>query len=259
MSFSDLATAICNTEFHIERHRQAFRQKIDPNVLLGIFDMYRCVGCGSYLMDLDKDVFTNNLFYSGKCYLFLLELVKQKRLPSRFGWRAKSHPWLDVIAIGAVDLGRQLAALAAPQCDEEYGESLENFLYFKLIEGLFLETLNEREFADGLGQFEKASDGGDSDRFHVLKALFDKDAKQFSAGISSLIGNWSQQNKKDHANGNLNPYYFISIAKICIEGIALLKLAKKRGLPLEEDFPYVPAELVEYQASRFPDNFSVVG
>ena len=116
MSFSDLATAICNTEFKLDQDRQALAKKLDSNKLLEICDMYRCIGCGSYLMDLNKDEFTNNLFFSAKSYLYLLQkreeaIISQtvtssnvKIIDAAYS-RGKVSPQGKMIYIGALFLG----------------------------------------------------------------------------------------------------------------------------------------------------------
>ncbi|WP_419656862.1 hypothetical protein Dvar_59870 [Desulfosarcina variabilis str. Montpellier] len=258
MSFSDLATAICNTEFKIEQNRQALRSVIDSNMLLEICDMYRCIGCGSYLMDLDKDEFTKNLYFSGKSYLFLLKKVHSKNLPDHLGWRSKGDAWLDVIAIGATDLALELSAFSADDCDDDQGEIEEDFLYFKLLEGLYLKMLSDKEVNDILKQFEESSDGGDSERFQVINSLCKKDDAAFDQYFCDMIESWKDSNIHNYKIGRLNPYYFLTISKIFIEGLAIIRLAKQLGLTTEPEYPFIPADLIQHQAIQFPIGFELI-
>lgn len=258
MSFSDLATAICNTEFKLDQDRQSLAQRLDVNRLLEICKMYRCIGCGSYLMDLSKDAFANNLFFSAKSYLYILQKVKSKELPDHLGWRSKGDAWFDVIAIGAKQLAMEMSAYSAVYCNEDQGEIEEDFLYFKLIEGLYLEALSENEIDQTIGQFEKACEGGDSNRYQVVKALCHGNATVFDQMFHDMIDNWKYDNAQDLKIGRLNPYYYTTFGKIFIEGLALIKIAKILDFPTRLEYPFIPADVIQYQPSQFPIDFELV-
>jgi len=209
-------------------------------------------------MDLNKDEFTNNLFFSAKSYLYLLQKVQSKELPAHLGWRSKGDAWFDVIAIGAKDLALELSALSAVECDEDNGEIEEDFLYFKLIEGLYLNTLSVKEIQYNIDQFEKACDGGDSERYKVIKALCIGDIDAFGQMFYEMIESWKRSNIYNHQICRLNPYYFATISKIYIEGLAIVRLAKILKMSTGSEYPFIPADLIKHQATQFPSGFKLV-
>jgi hypothetical protein len=258
MSFSDLASAICNTEFRIDQYRKQLKKSLDSNVLLEISDMYRCIGCGSYLMDLNKQEFADNLYYSGSAYQFLLENVTAGALPAHLGWRSKGNAWLDIVAINAVDLAIKIAPLMSNTCHDADGELEEDFLYYSLIEGIFLNSLNDAQQQQLVSQFEQASNGGDSLRFQAVNALISVDADGFEQALLDMIEQWAGNNKREFQADRLNPYYFHSTGKICIEGLALVKLASSRGIIIDTDMAFIPRDLINFQPYALPTQFKLV-
>ncbi len=171
----------------------------------------------------------------------MLGLRAEQNLPfSRFSGTAQYGATCDALAAGADTVARELARLSSKTLLEE--EELEEDFYY----GRFLHWLaegpqaSEREAEHILEGFARAVGEEQSARCSMCKALLARDQQGFDAALHGLIeerrvyfqGKAESLSVKDEAY-ETNRFIFV-------EGLALVRMAERRGLEVAPEYRYIP-------------------
>ena len=208
-------------------------------------------------MDLDVNEFSANLYCSAKTYLELLFACQKKQVDIYYHWRSFSFPLLDAIIIKADNLSREIIKHSIEDCFSEKGEIEEDFWYFKLIGSFLAESDNYQQQESFFSSFKKSMDGGSSSRYEVLKSIFDSDGASFSLGFNKFVNEWQKENATERKCGRMDPYDDPTTANICLEGLALLRLAQKKGIQIEKEYTFIPDIAIQMNIQEFPEDFSI--
>jgi glycine cleavage system regulatory protein len=245
MSFDELGTAIVNTEFLLDKQLGALSAggAVDGESILQVTQGYRRLACGELLMDLDVEAFRDNLCQSAKTYVELLEACQRKDADPYYHWRSHGLPLLDAVAAGASELAASIAKLSANTCFAEQGESEDEHWFFRLIAALATQASAD-ELEAMLAAFRAALEGDASSRHDVVAALVARDAAEFAPAFADLLEDWQMEMDSLREEERLEPYDAATVAHICIEGLALLRLAQQRGIPIEPEYPHIPRQVL---------------
>jgi aryl carrier-like protein len=257
MNLESLASAIMNTEFILnENLDELIKSGPDGVRMIQISNAFRRIACGELLMDLDLESFASNLYLSGKAYFELLKCCQRNEVDTYYQWRSHGTPLLDVITIGARKLAIDIANYSLDSCFTEQGEVEEDFYYYKLLSLLFIEPGNNKKHLHSLSKFEHALDGGFSIRHEVLTAICSNKNDAFADTFNDFLEEWISEIKNKRDNGRMDPYDDPTTANICIEGLALLRLARQHGLETEDEYLYLPKIAIEIKIRSFPEQFT---
>jgi hypothetical protein len=202
---------------------------------------YRALGICQLSGDADIDGFFHHLIQSALARRHYLDGVKGGGEP-RHRRASFLDPALDAIAARQWKLAGELFSRVAHSWTE--GEEYEDdFCYAEVIRRL---TTDDPEPLDPLlAHWEEVLEGGEDRRLEVAKALIARDAASFTEALAAHL---SAEDAK--ARAIADPEDGSSLADeppffpnhwVSIEGLALLALAEKRGMEVQELFKGCPA------------------
>ncbi|KFA87216.1 hypothetical protein Q664_49790 [Archangium violaceum Cb vi76] len=212
------------------------RGKPDARLTLETARLFRQYGCGLLLSGLDEDGFRDSLRQAATTYS---ELLKRKQECSEYDQyylaRSKGEPLFDAIAAGESELARNIASRMSTHWMERM-EPEEDFHYIGALIGLLQERGTEGELA----AFERCLQGGESYRLEAARALATRDAERFEQGLSGMIEEQINWRERQRRSGVFDPYLHKTEAFIFVEGVALIHLARARGMSTRERYPLIP-------------------
>lgn len=260
MSFEQLGSAIVNIEQLLSaRLTRLADEPGDGEAYVRISDDFRILACGAVLMDLDVDAFSDYLYCSGVTYLELLDGCRAGTVDPYYAWRSRGTAFLDVVAIGAHELARRIDERRSAERHGEQGEVAEDFEYQNLLALLTLDPENEAGWRAALEALQSAVGGGTSTRLDVMASLVAGDPEEFVSAFDDFLEAWATGVAEDRAAGRLSPYEDATVANLCAEGLALLRIAESRGIEVRDEYPGIPDCVLAHRAEAFPVGFSATG
>lgn len=259
MGFDELGLAIMNTEAELKTELGALLQgQLDGDRMLQVAQMFRRLGCGSLLMELDVEDFARSLYCGAKVYLELLQACERGQLETYYQWRSHASPLLDAIAIGAFDLAREISEASADECFMAQGEAEEDHYYYRLLSVLLANPVVRDRWEPLLAAFEQSLQGDSSSRHDVVVALCNADPAAFAEAFRTFLEEWQEEMSQLREGTQLDVYDKPTTANICIEGLALLRLARAGGIQTEDEYPHIPDVAIAMDVREFPEAFSVL-
>jgi hypothetical protein len=137
--------------------------------------------------------------------------------------------------------------------DIEYEEDV---LYFRfLFELLFLEGTPDscaRLLSDHARVVGKEPDP----RLEMGHALLERDAERFAAALEGLIERQQALVTRQAERDGLPDERLSTEGKVFIEGLAMLRVAERFGMPTEKDYPSIPSlARADYSRTFSPDDW----
>jgi len=96
-------------------------------------------------------------------------------------------------------------------------------------------------------------DGDENVRLLICQALFEKDQEKFDDSLHQLLEELELANEEAMEKESMDPDHALTTAKISVEGLALVVLAEKTGLSVEDDYLYIPSSVSRKIMSHLPD------
>jgi immunity protein 49 of polymorphic toxin system len=192
----------------------------------GICSLFLAARGGGLLQDLHR---------SGRAFLHVLRaLDDETKLTS------KAAPLFDAIASTDWDCAREIATYSRETWNE--GEEYEDdFAYARFLMLHFLLGGTPLQCTEILARFEAILDGAADARFDICTAFHRGDSALFERGIAALLEAHAARYKKLGAAEALPPEEVHTEGQLCVEGLALIRLAERKGFPVEEDYLFVPS------------------
>jgi hypothetical protein len=208
--------------------------------LLRICESYRVAGIVGFLLDADPDELHGRLFDAGRAYLFGLGAMTTDEVIL-----SRALPLLDALACrddrGALDIARLLTPVPW-RADREYDDDF----YFMawLAQWVREELADERKTTELVARTElltalEAVANG-APRAALARALEDRDEQTFSTALEALLDAYQAHQRLLLARGAVSDEVAATLPYLCVEGLALLELARRTGLRVELDHPAVP-------------------
>jgi hypothetical protein len=222
--------------------------------LLWVCESHRIAGLVGLLLDADPDELHGRLFDAGRAYLFGLGTVATRQIVV-----SRAQPLFDALACrdeqGALAIARHLAPLPW-QRDVEYED---DFLFMAWLAQWVREELgagagsSERvPRAARLTTLEEAAAG--APRALVARALEGADAPAFEAGLLALVEAYQSHQRLLVEREAISPEAAATLPYVCVESLALLELARHRGLAVAPEHPGAPSLARAQAAPRYaPD------
>jgi hypothetical protein len=204
------------------------------------------------------------LLQTGRSRVFRLRLHRSARAWVHFlGFIAEvdkrtsaSFPLLDAIGSGDFGSATEIAKLSRHEWvqDEEYEE---DYLFHEFImQSALLDASYERAAAL-LDRWEACLGNSEDLRLPVCRALFAADESAFDEALRA----WLEERAQEFADNEdtFEPESLATEASVSIEGLALLRLASRKGMTLDRDYQHVPSVAREDEPLTWkPSSFTEV-
>jgi hypothetical protein len=202
----------------------------------------RAAAIARLLAYADGATFRERLARSGQARLRLLQWAVGARRPfNRFTATGHYGPLCDALASGDDALARDIARLSADTLVKGY-EFEEDFLYARLL-GLLAtgdDALPSRA-QPLLEALERLVEDSDFPRLAMCRALLAREQEGFDSALQALLEERDGQfqakarafTSRDE-EADTEPFIFV-------EGLALLRLAERRGLAVQTDYLFLPS------------------
>ncbi|WP_158622259.1 immunity 49 family protein [Corallococcus sp. CA047B] len=252
MSLKTLEFTLRNLGTLLVRHLDQLSEP-DPSKLLELSTLYRRIGIGHLLAHHDVREFAENLFSSAETYLMLLRTQEPgAEGPRSLLARSRGVPLLDALCLGAWDLARDIDG-AMPATWWSDVEEEEAFLYFKLLPALIDGKVDPGD-ARKLAALLEAEGTA---RLRAVDAVLRADERAFEDSLRTLTDDWRIAIEQDRETRPVDPYHDHTEAQVFIEGAALVRLARLRGLKAQERYDFIPASILRDLTQVLPS--SVMG
>ncbi len=149
------------------------------------------------------------------------------------------EPLLDAIAAGDMQLVSDLALLT-PADFRPPDEYEDDYCYAQLLFRLCRES-DVEELPYFLDRFERYLDGDANPRLPVCRALVARDEGAFAEAFEAFLDAFEERIRRNIARGQLEDVHVLAQRHVSIEGLALLRLADRRGIPTSQDYMYCPS------------------
>jgi hypothetical protein len=216
--------------------------------LVEFCENYRIHGIACLLLDADPEGLHVGLHDGGQAFAHGVARLDRQQIVL-----SQATPLFDAVACGGTALAAKIAALLAVewQSDVEYQD---DYLYFDVIRQWVL----ARQFADdvsntvdALAAVAAASDP----RLLVCQALRARDDVAFESALRSLVERHEHRYEMLVDRARLSDDVAATFPFLCVEGLALLRIAEATGIELEDDYPLIPS----IAQGNFTASFSATG
>ncbi len=202
------------------------------------------------LIDANREGFSSDLVMSGQARRAWLDRCARSRYADYFLALSRSGSMLDAVAAEDWALAGEIFKLS-PSAWRQGDEYEDDYCYQRFL-GLHLTGGAEEEALVGL---ERAAERGDG-RVAFCRVLHHKDATQFEAAFQRMLERRASDIVADKQLADEDLSTAIG-TQVFVEGIALLKLARRAGLSLAAEYPGCPSlALLPGEPGRPPDEFS---
>lgn len=217
-----------------------FEDRLDAGALLELCQLHRQWAIGRLLSALDVDDFHRGLRKSVQAYGFMLR-QKQRgfTVEPYHACTSRAEPFWDALA----SEDWQAIPLLATHTPRDWRADMEaeaDFRYMSFVMGLAAGGSDESQLEEALSPLARACGMSESSRVELCTALLRGDA----AGLAQALEQHMEARRisLDALSGtdSLPPQVQLTEAFVSIEGVALLKLASRRGLSVPPPSHGVP-------------------
>ena len=245
MSSAYLESYIKNAQFSLQRLlSRLLSGGIDWHGIQEICTYFRQRGVCSLLLYGVAQPFYINMMQSAGAYLYYLQRVGDEHKVT-----SQVKPFFDAIGGGFWNCAEAIANYSRLSWNGDY-EYEDDFLYVLfLLKYFFLDSI-DGECEGIIARFEEVSGGADGARLDICKAFLTADNALFEEMIHVLLDQRVEEVEKMIARNELPEEVWSWIRYFSSEGLALLRLAERRGFATGETYLHVP-DSVRAEAS-FP-------
>jgi hypothetical protein len=237
-------------------------------IALSLSDKLRELAVRNLLVFDASDAFCHDLLRSGLAReAYLIRCRDEDRLDDYYRCSGRYGPILDVVAASDFAIARRITALS-PKVWREGSEPLGDFWYAQVIHCLVQESIDPQDMATLL---EMAGDWSEPQlvrRRALFESLASPDQERFEKAFEQLIEElckdvgeyepWDQaafaalHEEKEADEWELESMLARAVTQVSIEGLALLRLAERRGLTTQVAYPYCPESARVPMREPFP-------
>jgi Immunity protein 49 len=214
------------------------------------------LGICNLLLYADVDRFYENLVRSGHARRHFLLVCQRQGLTSHphlaiSRWDA----FLGVVAAGDFPLARDLVRLSTDQWVQD-GEYEDDFCYRLFLHDFIAppDPLRQARMPATLQRWRQWLGGQACPRLALCEALLTRDAAAFTLAFDERIAQRQAEVQKQSKMVIAANITFEPMARVFIEGLAILRMASRLGLPTRVDYPLCPAIARGHATRPFPDD-----
>jgi hypothetical protein len=190
---------------------------------------------------LDTKEFRRNLLRSGHVRRYYLRMsLDQGNIDSKYLAISRGEAFLDVLAAGDLQVARDIASLSRNHWNRSW-EYEEDFCFRLLLHQLVLQT-EPAALHDSVARLERIYEGEPPARLAIARTLISRDAVGFEDALQALLE--EERERIDHERVRVvdSKFLFWPRSFLCVEALALLRLAELAGMPVRQEFPLCPKE-----------------
>ncbi len=200
---------------------------------------FRALGVLLLLGEGSTDLFLHNLIRSGRSRRTFLVRRSEKGMADEYFVASGFYdPLLDAIVSGDLALARELGSLGSQECGLH--ELPDDHYYARLLHCLVSDPVPQDLVSEYLQAFEEYQEGASSFRLKLIQALVVGDQADFDDAFEELIEDFEEDVELEDAV-LLEESPLRATHQVCIEALALLKLADLHGLTTEPEYSYCPS------------------
>lgn len=205
----------------------------------------RIRGIGSLLLEGDPDALHRELSRSGRALFTALPGAKEAEVAT-----SRLSPFFDCVAATDWEGAAGIAARARPSWNpqEEYEE---DFLYVAFLMNLFFLGAAEEQCESLLRSAREVLQEAQDVRLDLCEALLHRDQKRFDSAIAGFLGQYLERLRELVRGWAVSQEIEATEAHVTVEGLALLRLAERRGLAVQRDYPGVPSLALKKPGVRY--------
>lgn len=188
------------------------------------------------LIDADPDGFANDLVMSGQARRGWLRRCQREKYEDHFLALSRSGSLVDCIAADAPTLAAEILRLSPASFRK--GDEYEDDFWYQRFLGQLATGAPPAERQKSLDALGRAAEP-DSARLAVATALAASDARAFPEAFAALLRDREAENAEEEGLAQEDVTRSLE-TKVFVEGVAVLKLARKAGIPTEDEYPMCP-------------------
>jgi hypothetical protein len=213
----------------------------DLEQILELCMHYRRVGICRWLTRGDADALFTEL--ANSAWVFTAWLARH---PADEQCTARLDPFLDAVAAGADQAASAIRRQARGTWNED-GEYEEDFCYARILQHLACSEVAE---AAPLLERWSAVSGSGEPRHQVCAAILARDPEAFVEGLTLLLDQVAEEIGQRRGKGD--PDAAVTTDRLSLEGLALLKLARRHGITSTPTHLLIHAALLVPAARALP-------
>ncbi|MDA8137273.1 MAG: hypothetical protein M0036_01365 [Desulfobacteraceae bacterium] len=235
MGSDHLDAFIENSEFYLERYiPKLLRRALDWNGIQRMTTAFRQRGVCHLLWTGNRNHFFANMVQSAGAFLHFLKFCHEEQ-------KVLSHckPFYDALAAGCWEAAVQIARHSRMTWAEGY-EYKEDFFFVQFLMAYFFLDAGEENSRKILEDFDAARAGAEEERFAICNALIDGDRPLFEETLGLLLEQRAEKIEGMIQRGALPEEIWAWMRYFSSEGLALVRLAERNGLAVNDTFLHIP-------------------
>lgn len=150
------------------------------------------------------------------------------------------EPLLDAIAAGDMRLAGEIEELSPPDFrpPDEYED---DYCYAQILQRLCREPVPEADLQPLIDRLDRYLDGDNNPRLPICRALAERDAEAFASAFADFLSAVEEKIQRNIARGQLEDVHVLAHRSVSVEGLAILRLADRRGITTEEEYLFCPS------------------
>ncbi len=201
---------------------------------------FRALAIIVLLGDGSTDWFLHMLMRSGRARLTYLERHQALDIADVYYTApGRYEALLDAIAAADYDVARKIGALSAiTLCPGEYEDDHH---YGRILHALIAYPIPSDLLTDQVNRLTLYLDGEASIRLDLVRALINIDQDLFEEAFEELLVEFEDHVTFLEAQGQLDEAPSTAMRLVCMEALAILKLAEFRGLTTDTEYRFCPS------------------
>ena len=187
----------------------------------------------------DSDGFHHNLIRSALWRRSFLEMLRDAAVNDAYHQCASRIQGIHG-ALAARDFDTALNIVRLTPTDfRKQMEYEDDYCIARLTHHLLVNDLAEDEVANLIARYAELDDE-EAPRLRVLRAILDADSVAFGAAFADLIDARAMAIEADRERGQLEDAEVLAHRYVYIEGLALLNLAERHGIMIDDEYRFCP-------------------
>jgi len=150
------------------------------------------------------------------------------------------EPLLDAIAAGDMPLVHDIEQLS-PADFRPPDEYEDDYCYAQILQRLCRDSVPEADLPTLLDRFVSYLEGNENPRLLICRALVERNEGAFAEAFDTFLAAVQQSIDEKIARGQLEDVHVLAQRLVSVEGLAILRLAGRRGIPTASEYLYCPS------------------
>ncbi|CAM2064991.1 Immunity 49 family protein [Sulfidibacter corallicola] len=204
--------------------------------LVSFAQAYRIKACGFLFADFDPHLCLHDLSRSGRAFLFALPKIDPKAYVV-----SRAEAFFDAIAANDQSCAADLAGYLAKGDFQRNFEYEEDYLYYQFLFHFFFLKSEAAVCRGFLDRIEAVIEGAEYPRLDICTAFMDDEAEDFEDAFTLLLDEREAFYRAKREDESLTEELLLTEGKFFVEGLALLRLAERKGFPVQDEYLFVPS------------------